>query len=114
VLASLSTDKTIRLWDVGTKRLLAVLRGHGGWVEGLAFSPDGKTLASSANDFTVKLWNVTAQQEVSTLPGTAFARVLFSPDGNTLAAAGGDESVLLWHAEPFAQTDAAVNEARKP
>src|SRR5439155_13862918 len=87
-------------------RLQAVLQGHGGWVVGLAFSPDGKTLASSSNDATVKLWNLTVQQEVATLPGAPFTRLLFSPDGNTLAAAGSDGIVRLWRAAPFAQTDA--------
>ena len=46
-LASGSGDKTIRLWDVNTGRLIRSLAGHGGTVHSLAFSPDGKTIASS-------------------------------------------------------------------
>jgi WD40 repeat protein len=66
----------------------------------VAFSPDGKTLASGSDDNTIKLWDVATGKEQATLKGhTAWvASVAFSPDGKTLAS-GGDTTVRLWDME---------------
>lgn len=81
-------------------RLLATLAGHTESVYSVAFSVDGKTLASGAHDDTVKLWDVQAMSLIRTLPvGEAVHSVAFSPDGKTLAAAYGlshARGVALW------------------
>jgi WD40 repeat protein len=58
LLASGSSDETIKLWSMKDGRLLATLEGHEGEVLKLAFSPDGSLLASLASDGTVRLWDV--------------------------------------------------------
>ena len=56
MLASGASDNTVILWDVATQRRLATLKEHTGWVQAVAFSPDGTMLASGAEDGTVLLW----------------------------------------------------------
>jgi WD40 repeat protein len=67
------------------------LHAHEWQAQAVAFSPDGKTLASGSNDQTVKLWDVATGAEKATLRGhTVFVySVAFSPDGKALASAGG-------------------------
>jgi WD40 repeat protein len=77
---------------------LRTLKGHSGSVNSVAFSPDGKTLASGGGDNTVKLWEVSTGTELRTLKGHSGAvfSVAFSPDRKTLASGGGDNTVKLW------------------
>jgi len=76
----------------------ATLQGHAKAVLSVAFSPDGKTLASASLDKTIKLWEVAAGKEQATLHGHSdwVVSVAFSPDGRTLASASDDHTVKLW------------------
>jgi WD40 repeat protein len=82
--------------------LTTFLHGHGGRVFSVAFSPDGKTLASGNNDATIILWDVSNRQLPVQLgaPLSGHSRwvssIAFSPDGKTLASGSGDNTIILW------------------
>jgi WD40 repeat protein/serine/threonine protein kinase len=94
---------TIRLSSRFSSTHLMTLDGHSGKVLSLAFSPDGKTLASGGDHGSLKLWDVTTGEELISLEGATdeIRLICFSPDGRTLAAYHQRPSVpgevLLWH-----------------
>jgi WD40 repeat protein len=81
----LSPEQTINLWDVSTGHLLGACIGHKQGIFALAFSADGRTLASTSSDSTLKLWNIATLQQLTSFPAPGGARnPLFSPDGSLL------------------------------
>ncbi|MEH2219293.1 MAG: hypothetical protein V7K72_19650 [Nostoc sp.] len=98
-LASGSWDKTIKLWNLETRKGIRTLNGHSNSVYGVSFSPDGKTLASGSWDKTIKLWNLETGKEILTLTGhsNTVNSVSFSPDGKTLASGSYDNTIKLWN-----------------
>jgi WD40 repeat protein len=100
------------LWDTSTFVPLKKLKAHGNAVFGIAFSPDGRRLATGAlgGDAIPLWWDLATGRELVTLPATAtFLRaVAFSPDDNWLVASDWDKGPLhLWHAPSWAETRAA-------
>lgn len=93
------SGNAIKLWDAVSGRELLTLAGHSGWVMGLAFSPDGRMLASTSLDGTVKMWSVAPGNETVTVlsPVTGYgSRVAYDPTGQAFATNGGDGSTTLW------------------
>jgi WD40 repeat protein/transcriptional regulator with XRE-family HTH domain len=78
---------------------IAILTSHTGAVCSVAFSPDGKILATGNSDGTVRLWDVATHRQITTLTGHAgeVLSVAFSPDGKTLATGNSDGTVRLWN-----------------
>ncbi|KAF3391820.1 hypothetical protein DPV78_010812 [Talaromyces pinophilus] len=98
LVASGSSDKTVKLWDSATGTLRQTLEGHSDWVQAVAFSPDGKLVASGSSDKTVKLWDLATGTLQQTLKGHSdwVQAVAFSPDGKLVASGSSDKTVKLW------------------
>ena len=93
----------IKIWDVlnrsaASLRKDAMLLGHKDCIYSVAWSPDGKLLASGSYDKMVKLWDAATGQEVKNLQDhiDAVFAVAFSPDGKHLASGSQDRSVKIW------------------
>jgi hypothetical protein len=98
LVASVSRDKTIRLWEVATGLCCSTLEGHSDSNGAVAFSPDGQLVASATQDKTVRLWDVASSLFLSTLEGHSkmVLAVAFSPNSRMVASASLDNTVRLW------------------
>ncbi|WP_017719520.1 WD40 domain-containing protein [Kamptonema formosum] len=98
-LLALGGARDIYLWDLRTGKFLRQLSGHENSVNSVAFSPNGKILASGSRDNTVRLWDVATGRQLQQLSGhkDSVYSVAFSPDGKILASRSG-KTVQLWDA----------------
>ncbi|KAI9773775.1 MAG: hypothetical protein M1839_002008, partial [Geoglossum umbratile] len=98
LVASASSDGTVRLWETATGSCHSTLEGHSGWVNAVAFSPDGQLVASASSDGTLRLWETATGSCHSTLEGHSgwVNAVAFSPDGQLVASASSNRTVQLW------------------
>jgi WD40 repeat protein len=96
-LAAADSNNAIELWDTRNGELVATFSGHAQTVLRLAFTPDGRTLASSSEDGTVRLWSLPARRELVTLfRGAPLDYLDFSGDGRTLIGTSTNGHLQLW------------------
>src|SRR3954452_23580214 len=103
MLASAGWDRSIRLWDVETGRVVETLNGHRGYVRRVVFTGDGGRLVTASDDRSLKLWDVASGREIRTFYGHAgqVQTVDWSPATGLVASGDGDGMVKLWHTLPM-------------
>ena len=88
----------LALWDSSTQKE-RLIEGHSNWVVSLAFSPDGKKLASGAGDSSARVWDVESGKELGRIrfdgQSTYVYSVSFSPDGSMLLAATAGKTIVV-------------------
>jgi WD40 repeat protein len=92
-------ERCVRIWDLGSAGSCRLIEGHALSSCGLAFSPDGATLATTGGDGMVRLWAVATGRPRAALDGCAVSMtgVAFSPDGRLLAATTrNDNDLRVW------------------
>ncbi|KAK9474107.1 WD40-repeat-containing domain protein [Dipodascopsis tothii] len=99
-LATGAEDKQIRVWDIKTKTIRHLFKGHEQDIYSLDFARNGRLIASGSGDRTVRVWDMDNGQCVLTLSiEDGVTTVVFSPDGRFVAAGSLDKSVRVWDAQ---------------
>jgi len=101
MLASSSWDKTVRIWDINSGKLLLTLKGHEDPIC-VAWSPDNQVIASGDyKDGTIRLWNLESGELLRILKGHtgAILSITWSPGRNILASGSDDNTIRFWNAD---------------
>ena len=110
-LLAAGLGSAVRLWDANSGESRGQLTNHTDWVNALAFTPDGRQLASASGDGTIRIWSVADHTELRCLrsSGEGLAALAMLPDGRTLVTAGYGGSVCLWDATASSRAPAHTN-----
>lgn len=98
-LLAVAAGNSVNIYDVPGGALLKTLRKHDAQVNAVAFSSDGRFLASGSDDRTAIIWDIASGKSKRRLKGhdLTVRTVAFSPDGLMLASGSGNGSVVLWN-----------------
>jgi WD40 repeat protein len=113
-IVTASGDKTARVWDAGTGKMLVELSGHKGWVHSAAFSLDGKSIVTTSEDKTAQVWDAATGSQLIELAGHKgwVYSAAYSPDGKSIVTAGEDKTVRIYGHELCCSFDSLVSSSR--
>jgi dipeptidyl aminopeptidase/acylaminoacyl peptidase len=105
-IATAGADRTIRVFEVESGKLLTQIEDHADWIFAIAFSPDGKRLASASRDKTAKVFDLEKKESLVTFPGHVqpVYTVSFTPDGKGVATGGEDNRIRIWNPDGDAKS----------
>lgn len=102
LIVSGSVDKTIKIWDILTGKLLQTLDGHTDWVKSVYFSPNGQQIVSGSLDKTIKIWDTLSGKLLQTLDGHSdsdpISSVCYSPNGEQIISGNHGDFIKIWDA----------------
>jgi WD40 repeat protein len=107
-------ENVVEIRDAESGQVIHTLIGHTAEVWRMAFSPDGRRLATVCFDRTIKLWDVATGRELFTLLGhtSGVYSLAYSPDGLRIACWGFDGTVRIWDATPLPDEALQVHRSR--
>jgi tetratricopeptide (TPR) repeat protein len=108
------SGSTVVIRELASAKVVQTLTGHSAEVVSLAFSPDGRRLATASFDRTIKLWDTQTGQDVFTLRGhtSGVVSVAFSPNGDQIVSGGIDSTARVWDATPLPSKAIAEHDIR--
>ncbi|KAL7893700.1 hypothetical protein HDV64DRAFT_262102 [Trichoderma sp. TUCIM 5745] len=101
LIASGSSDETIRLWRTDTGECIQTLKGRDGTIQSVTFSHDSSLIASGSGNRTIRLWRTDIGECIQTLKGHdgTIQSVTFSHDSSLIASGSGDKTIRLWRTD---------------
>jgi WD40 repeat protein len=107
IFASVSSDRRVMLWGMDSKLPLTILTAHTQAVKTLAFSPDGKFLATAGDDGLILIWDIDTCKLAQTLSAHRWtiSALSFFADGNTLISASWDGTLKFWQIDSGQEID---------
>jgi WD40 repeat protein len=101
LIVTAAWDKSARIWDANTGKMLAELKGHGDRLDSAAFSSDGARVATASWDKTARIWDTTSGKQLVVLRGhkDEVYSAAFSPHGRRVVTASKDGTARVWDAE---------------
>jgi WD40 repeat protein len=93
-----SVDKTARIWEASSGKLLNTLEGYLSYVNSAVFSPDGSKILTASNDNNALTWDTKSGKQLNTLEGhTSYLNsAVFSPDGSLILTSSNDNTARIW------------------
>ncbi|XP_062581560.1 transducin beta-like protein 3 [Saccostrea cucullata] len=108
LLATGSSDTTIKLWDIDKQYCTHNLKGHTGVISLVKFHPDNEKLQlfSAGDDYKVKVWDLKTSKCLVTVEAhfSVVTSMVFSPDGTTMYSGGRDRIISVWNLEELKVT----------